>query len=680
VLGFVPCHLDTSKVFLMRFQSRLQWFALLSLLLVVCIVATPLLLIYKQQQQEHDALLLDDYRSSWDTSIEAVGAAISAQQVGRDANVVQPLIVPGSIPVERVDYLDANFQRVAGSLPLQTQASLMNPEIMVREIQLKGVAQGLSMVMGAQCSQMYLVASRPWRQRGYVSVAAKPEVLTNALKNGIRGHFFLVDRAGVLHASSTEPFWREVQPFYTETVGVQDLAINEVSYSMAVLPIHDYTGYRIASLVVLQDVTLKTKEKRFILLFAGLMSLVLFTMLALLLRAIIRHTVQPLEQLTQTIHALSHGDLFTPLPQRATTDEVGAIAKAVAVFQIHALALARRDFTDALERRNTRQLIEAEMQKIAGVLEPAEQKALQIELQAEHSLATSFKLLAARVVEQQTRLQALLQQRSDDVELLRNALEERSQLTRLREELALASQLQISSLPRAEVAAALLPGIELHAQMRPAKEVGGDFYDYQMLDAHNLMLVVGDASGKGISAAMFVLMTRTLLRAHLSLDKTPAQALFETNCALERDNQSMAFTTVFLGILNLHTGVLQFANAGHNPPYWVRAQGEAVRLDQVADVMLGVMPDVDYSNASITLVPGDMLWLYSDGVTEAHNPEQDLFGEARMVEQVMVARQLPVQTVVQQMLHALDGFAASSEQFDDITLLACRYHGGTPRN
>lgn len=659
----------------MRLQTRLRWFALLALLLVVCIVTAPLLLIYQQQQEEFHNLLLDDYRSSWDTSIAAVGAALSAQQLESDTGSSQHTDSRGVIPVVRVDYLNRRFQRLPGSMPAQAEGYLMNPEIMSREIQRNGVVQGLSMVANGPDHQWYLVASRPWRSKGFVVVAAQPSVLVQSLKNGIHGHFFIVDMAGGMLASSTAPFWKEVEPFYSDTIGVRYTTINEVFYSMAVLPVHDYTGYRIGSLVVLQDATLREKEKLLILLFAIVSIVVLLAMLAWGLQVIIRRAMQPLEVLTDAMHALSAGDLFTPVPLHQAHDEVGAIARAVAVFQEQSQTLAQRDFSDALERRSTRQLIEAEMQKITEVLDPAEQAALQAERQSHHTLATSFRLLAARVVEQQTRLKTLLQQRSEDVELLRNALEERSQLTRLREELALASQLQIASLPRAEVALGLLPRVELHAQMRPAKEVGGDFYDYQMLDAHNLMLVVGDASGKGISAAMFVLMTRTLLRAHLSLDKTPAQALQETNCALERDNQSMAFTTVFLGILNLQTGVLQFANAGHNPPYLLRLQGAPVRLDQVADPMLGVMPDITYDHACIQLQPGDVLWLYSDGVTEAHNAEQALFGEERMLEQVVNASPLSVQTLVQQMLYALDGFAASMEQFDDITMLACRYRG-----
>ena len=666
----------------MQLQTRINWFVVVGFVLLGVLVATPLLIINHLKQQELNALLLDDYRSTWDTALAAAGSAILLQETGQ-ANDLRNAEMQGNstIKVERVDYFNRHLQLASSTAASASNDSLVNPEIMAREVKRYDQVVSLALVPGKRNSHdLLLIASRAL-QDGFVTVAAKPGVLVNFLKNGLNGHFFIIDSAGGLITSNNPALWKSVQPVFSQKTGVTQQTINDIFYSVSVKPVNDYAGYTVASLVVLQDITSSRKDQYLIVVLAAMCFLVLLTVLVVVLHSTLKNAMQPLANVARTIHSISNGDIFSPLQQHNRNDEVGEISRAVGVFQNHALVLAKRDFSEKVDQRSTRNLIDAEMQKITRVLEPQEQVALQQELEKvlqntgrdTSSLALTFQLVTARVVEQQTRLTHVLAERSADLVLVRKALEERTHLNRLREELELASQLQASSLPRAEEAAQLRPWIDLYAEMRPAKEVGGDFYDYRMLDDRHLMLVVGDASGKGISAAMFVLMTRTLLRANVSLEKTPAQCLFETNNALERDNQAMVFTTVFLGILDLHSGILHYANAGHNPPYVLHPDGTVSRLDTVPGAMLGVVPDFDYLNASTHIKPGALLWMYSDGISEAHNPQQQLFGEEQMVQTLTACKAANTATLVKHVLTQVDLFAGTAEQFDDMTLLACRF-------
>ena len=668
----------------MQLRTRIMFFGVASLVLVAAIVAMPLVLMNHLLQQQMDNLIANDYNNTWNSALNAAGTSVWLQAHGTHLVSSQlPDIKNRVTDVARVDYVDKNLKIFFSTAISATQAPLVNPEIMLREVGRLDEVVGLVLTQGGTGrNEIWFAVSKPHAKGGFVTVAAKPTVLESFLKTGISGHFFITDTASQLLASSDASLWKDAQPFLKTNAGVLRQHITGVLYMVATVPINDYTGYRVGSLHVLQDITFATQRELFWWIVAGIFTFVLLFFLLVVLHSMLSLALQPLAEVSRTIDAIAQGDIFAPLSAQPQQDEVGEIAKAVAVFQSHAVSLAQRDFSEQARLHGMRYLIDAEMKKITQVLQPAEQEALQVELQQvlqtaavkdDSSLALSFQLVTARVVQQQTHLSSLLAERSADLALVRQALSERTQLNRLLEELELASQLQSASLPRAQEAAKLQPWLDLNAQMRPAKEVGGDFYDYLMLDDRHLMLVVGDASGKGISAAMFVLMTRTLLRANVSLHKSLAQSLFETNNALERDNQAMIFTTVFLGILDLHTGQLEYSNAGHNPPYVVHQNGSVRRLDGAAGVMLGVMPNFAYENEITVISPGDLMLLYSDGITEAHNPMQVLFSEEKMVQVLSTHAQSEAETLVNQLFIQVDSFAESAEQFDDMTVLACRF-------
>jgi sigma-B regulation protein RsbU (phosphoserine phosphatase) len=255
----------------------------------------------------------------------------------------------------------------------------------------------------------------------------------------------------------------------------------------------------------------------------------------------------------------------------------------------------------------------------------------------------------------------------------RQATESRAQLAALEHELTIATTIQRSLLPRGIPAALGGAGIDLHAVMQPARSVGGDFYDYFLLDADRLGVVVGDASGKGVPAALFMAMTRTLLRAVALRGAPPGDCLGEVNTLLCRDNDSEMFVTLFYGILHVRTGELHYSNGGHNPPYVVSRTGDLEGLEgDGQDTVLGVLDGHGYHTSRAFLGPGDALFLYTDGVTEARDPGGNLFSQQRLEALLRQAAGSSAEQLVQGVVAAVRQFAAGAPQSDDVTALGVR--------
>jgi phosphoserine phosphatase RsbU/P len=211
--------------------------------------------------------------------------------------------------------------------------------------------------------------------------------------------------------------------------------------------------------------------------------------------------------------------------------------------------------------------------------------------------------------------------------------------------------------------------------MDPAKEVGGDFYDFFFLDDHRICLIIGDVSDKGVPAALYMMVAKTLLKSEALRDATPAEILERTNSILVLDNESSMFVTVFCAILDTDNGQLDCANAGHLPPVIQQADGSTACHCFSPGFVLGPMPDISYKTEMITLQPGELLLLYTDGVNEAVNPALEEYGEQRLLTCV---KSYPAGTP-EQIIHAIRAevqtFANGAPQSDDITMLALRYLG-----
>jgi sigma-B regulation protein RsbU (phosphoserine phosphatase) len=236
-----------------------------------------------------------------------------------------------------------------------------------------------------------------------------------------------------------------------------------------------------------------------------------------------------------------------------------------------------------------------------------------------------------------------------------------------RQEMQAAATIQQSILPDPLTHEGVLRAVDLHAEMHPAREIGGDFYDYFLMGPDRLAFTVADVSGKGIPAALFMAVSRTVLRS--VIDEDLAVRMAHANRLLATNNTASMFVTMFHGVLDLTSGALQYCNAGHNPPSVLRAGGGRDVLKPTG-IPFGIDPDRDYRVEETVLVPGDALFLFTDGITEAFNPEGEEFGNERLEQALKKTRGRGAADIVGEVLTATKSFAAGAEQSDDITSLA----------
>ncbi len=262
-------------------------------------------------------------------------------------------------------------------------------------------------------------------------------------------------------------------------------------------------------------------------------------------------------------------------------------------------------------------------------------------------------------------------------EYIRNLTETTAAKERIQSELKVATDIQASLLPRLFPAFPDRPEFDIYATMDPAKEVGGDFYDFFFIDNHNLCFLIADVSGKGVPAALYMMVAKTLLKSEGQRLGKPDQILSCVNNILAEDNDSCMFATVFCGIIDTRTGEVRFANAGHNPPLIMDNQGIRY-LTLQAGFVLGPMPDTPYVTERITLQPGDMLFLYTDGVTEASNLEEELYGEPQLLNALQQAPKGSFAEMFRHIRAQVAQHAIGAPQSDDITMVAITYRGVTP--
>lgn len=245
---------------------------------------------------------------------------------------------------------------------------------------------------------------------------------------------------------------------------------------------------------------------------------------------------------------------------------------------------------------------------------------------------------------------------------------------RIESELNIAREIQLSILPKIFPPFTGMPELDLFALLKSAWEVGGDLYDFFPIDDDHFCFVIGDVSGKGVPASLFMAVTKTLLKAS-TLKNTPPEVILEkVNEELCKGNDNAMFVTVFLGILNTKTGVIEFANGGHNLPVVLR-KGAAPRfLSKTHGMIVGAMEGIKIERGTLTLAPGDRFFLYTDGVTEAMDENEVLFSDERLLRELKLLEYLPVKEVLNRLLAILEGYSKGN-QSDDITMLLLEYQG-----
>ena len=243
---------------------------------------------------------------------------------------------------------------------------------------------------------------------------------------------------------------------------------------------------------------------------------------------------------------------------------------------------------------------------------------------------------------------------------------------RISTELNLASDIQTDMLPNIFPAFPERFDFDIYATMTPAKEVGGDFYDFFLLDNNRLALVMADVSGKGVPAAMFMVIAKTLIKDHAQLGLEPAEVFTRVNDLLCEGNKAGLFVTAWMGVLELDTGKLTYANAGHNPPV-LKLDNDVQYLHSSPGFVLAGLEGYKYKQFEITLHKGDKIFLYTDGATEATNLEKELYGEERLIECLKKQNGKSCAEALKAVREDIDKFVGKAEQFDDLTLLAFDY-------
>lgn len=239
-------------------------------------------------------------------------------------------------------------------------------------------------------------------------------------------------------------------------------------------------------------------------------------------------------------------------------------------------------------------------------------------------------------------------------------------------ELEIAGEIQLSVLPESFKTTS---DIEIIADLKPTKEVGGDFYDYYELDDSHIAILIGDVSGKGSPAAMFMMKTITCFKNFVNVNKTPSQIIMEVNRAVCEGNKNEMFVTCFLGILDIQTGILKYANAGHNPPI-VGHNLHYQFLKCASGFVLGALQDIFVKDEEIKLDKGDLITLYTDGITEARNEKGDFFGNDHLINLFNRREYDTLLEMHYELKDELDTFIGNADQADDITFLTLKYKGG----
>jgi len=637
---------------------------------------------------EDDAFLRAVYTGNQE-AVQRLGAAITARL--RDQGVA-----------DRFDVLYAD-----GSLAYSSLSALFQSSVVATGAARDAMQQGsrLRGIGNDQKRNVAVVLGVPLgAPQGSVGIGGMGVYATGIdeaieeMEQATQSSVLIVNRRGRLLAGSADALWDSLGKLVDLTTvdTLQTVEANDRVYSAVVLPYTANLGSLVARLVSIKDVTdLALRQEQVSQITTG--AAIAFLVLVLIgLGYYMSRSFAPLTDGVGVLNALSHGDLQARIESGGAEDEVGRIAGAVNVFRANLIAFDRFRRSRERQRRRQERFIRREMTQLADTLDEEERVAVLEELdQLEHlvrdapdgdqqvlSIADATDTASSALTRESDSLamtalafQKMSDRVQDQNQSLREALAAKNAFIALQKELDIAARVQLSLLPDT---LPLSPTAEMTGIMRPAKEVGGDFYDFFRLDDHRIGVVVADVSGKGVPAALFMVMARTVMRAiavrHVD---APGLVLANVNNFLEQNNSEELFVTLFYGVLDDRTGRFVYANGGHNPPILVDSDG-ANPLEMTGGVALGMFDGLDYDDAHLYMEPGARLVLFSDGVTEAFNDSDEAFGDDRLLD---ATRALPVEQGPQQdvtdIVTAVDSFAGEAPQFDDITCVVLVYKGET---
>lgn len=272
-------------------------------------------------------------------------------------------------------------------------------------------------------------------------------------------------------------------------------------------------------------------------------------------------------------------------------------------------------------------------------------------------------------------LELTIEKAAEQIAYIKQAQKEHFQLESIQSDLHVAQEIQQTILPKTFPPFPNMKTFDIYAFMSAAKYVGGDFYDFFKIDTDRLGFVIADVSGKGVPAAIFMAISRTVIRAIALTENSAAKCMQRSNSILCQESVNDMFVTVFYGILNIHTGVVTYCNAGHNPPILMKKDSTSSFVPLTNDLILGAVAETTYHEKELKLSPGDNLFLYTDGVTEAMNPINELYSEKRLLDNCKKLAGKSPKEVVDHITETVGEFVVGAVQSDDITLLSISYKG-----
>ena len=274
-----------------------------------------------------------------------------------------------------------------------------------------------------------------------------------------------------------------------------------------------------------------------------------------------------------------------------------------------------------------------------------------------------------------TDLETTIERGLKEIRYMRDNLKQKNQLSAVQQDLDTASRIQQKILPQDFPAFPDRKEFEIYAEMHTAKEVGGDFYDYFFIDEKHLGFVIGDVSGKGVPASIYMAVSRTMLKAIASQLHDPAECLQTVNSMLIPESDLTTFVTVFYGVLNTETGHVKYCNGGHNLPYHVKEDGSVVQVENTEGLLLGKIEPIQFQTKEIQLNPGDKIFLYTDGLTEAMNENDELYEDERVEQYLRTHSKDSDGKLLRGIIVDTLKFMNKAHQSDDITLLVLEYKG-----
>ena len=503
---------------------------------------------------------------------------------------------------------------------------------------------------------------------------------------GTGAEALIVNRRGRLLEGTTPDLWPKIRAdLALESGSTAVVEADDRVYAVTSLPLRADLGNLVAYLAVVQDTTAAYRDSQRV----GLISfgaIALFLVGALSFLSFYMHRLlAPLTACVEVLDALSRGDthLTVPVEGEKGRDEIGQIARAINIFRRQTMQVVRQRRLQERRRRQQERFIRQEMTRLAGTLSKGarvdvledlaavERQARKMVIESGDAdaaegaadglqlMGLAFERMTSRVSAQQERLTKLVND-------LQAALKTKVAYFALRHDLDIAKRVQLSFLPGDSFSAG---NVRIRAIMKAAKNVGGDFYDFFTLDDHRIGIVIADVAGKGVPAALFMAVTRTLIRANAThANLSPGDCLAAVNDMLVDSTREEIFVTVFYGVFDLRTGVLTYANGGHNPPCLV-ARGEVESLPLTSGVVLAMFKGLKYKEKTIEVPLGGKLFFYTDGVNEAVNLDDEEFGDKRMQESLRAIGSGGPGDTIEKIVRDVETFAGQAEQADDITIV-----------